>query len=66
MTVQDAADILGVSASRVYAMCRDGVPDSRKLGNAVMVSAADVTSQGYVALLATGGLGLVFTGSKRR
>ena len=42
MTVQDAADILGVSASRVYAMCRDGVLDSRKLGNAVMVSAKSV------------------------
>ena len=42
MTVQDAADILGVSASRVYAMCRDGVLDSRKLGNAVMVNAKSV------------------------
>ena len=42
MTVQDAADILGVSASRVYAMCRDGVLDSRNLGNAVMVNAKSV------------------------
>lgn len=37
MTVQDAADILGVSASRVYAMCRDGVLESHKLGSSVMV-----------------------------
>lgn len=42
MTVQDAADILGVSASRVYAMCKDGVLDSRKLGNSVMVSTKSV------------------------
>ena len=42
MTVKDAADILGVSASRVYAMCKDGVLDSRKLGNAVMVSTRSV------------------------
>jgi excisionase family DNA binding protein len=42
MTVQDAADILGVSTSRVYAMCKDGVLDSRRLGNAVMVSTKSV------------------------
>ena len=42
MTVQDAADILGVSTSRVYAMCQDGVFDSRKLGSSVMVSAKSV------------------------
>ena len=42
MSVQDAADVLGVSASRVYAMCRDGVLDSRKVGSTVLVSAESV------------------------
>lgn len=42
MGVQDAADILGVTPSRVYAMCRDGVLDSRKVGSTVLVSADSV------------------------
>ncbi len=42
MSVQDAADILGVSASRVYAMCRDGVLKSHKIGNTVMVYTSSV------------------------
>lgn len=42
MTAQEAADLLGVSRSRVYAMVRDGVLRARKVGNLQMIFAADV------------------------
>ena len=42
MTAQEAADLLGISRSRVYAMVRDGVLRARKVGNLQMIFAADV------------------------
>lgn len=42
MTVQEAADILGVTRSRVYSMIRDGVMRSEKEGNQRLVNASDV------------------------
>lgn len=42
MTADEAADILGVSRARVYAMARDGVLESRKIGNALMISTESV------------------------
>lgn len=42
MTAQEAADVLGVTKARVYAMIRDGVLESRKVGNMQMVSAKSV------------------------
>lgn len=42
MTAQEAADVLGVSKSRVYAMARDGVLKSRKVGCALLISTESV------------------------
>lgn len=42
MTADHAADILGVSRARVYAMARTGILESRKVGNALMISAESV------------------------
>ncbi len=42
MTADHAADILGVSRARVYAMARDGVLESRKVGKALMISSESV------------------------
>lgn len=42
MSVAEAADILGVSPSRVYALCRQGKLESRKVGSAVRISTASV------------------------
>lgn len=42
MTVQEAADVLDVSTPRIYAMVRDGVLSSEKVGTSRMISAADV------------------------
>jgi len=42
MSVQDAADMLGVTTSRVYALCRNGQLESHKVGTTVMVSAKSV------------------------
>lgn len=42
LTVQEAADILGVNRTRVYAMMKDGRLGSKKIGGARMVNACDV------------------------
>ena len=42
MTADEAADILGVSRARVYAMARDGILESRKVGSSVMIRADSV------------------------
>ena len=42
MTVQEAADVLDVTRSRVYSMIRDGVLRAEKIGNQRLVNAADV------------------------
>lgn len=42
MSVEDAADILDVSRSRIYAMIRDGVLGARKVGRMQEVFAQDV------------------------
>ena len=42
MTVQEAADILDVSRSRVYTMVKDGLLSSVKVGNQRLVSSKDV------------------------
>ena len=42
MTVQEAADVLDVTRSRVYSMIRDGVLRAEKVGNQRLVNAADV------------------------
>lgn len=42
MTADEAADILGVSRARVYAMARDGILESRKVGSSVMISTDSV------------------------
>ncbi len=42
MSVQNAADIIGVSKPRVYAMVRDGVLDSSKVGSSVLVATSSV------------------------
>ncbi len=42
MTVQEAADILDVNRSRIYAMMKDGRLGSEKIGAARMVNARDV------------------------
>ena len=42
MTVQEAADILDVSTSRIHAMIRDGILRTEKVGSARLVSADDV------------------------
>lgn len=42
MTVQEAAETLDVSRSRIYAMIADGTLGSRKEGNMRLVSAQDV------------------------
>lgn len=42
MSVQEAADILDVSAPRVYAMLRDGVLSGKKIGGAQLVSTQSV------------------------
>ena len=42
MSVQEAADLLGVSRSRVYAMVRDGVLRAHKIGHAQRVFTCDV------------------------
>jgi len=36
MSASNAADILGVSDKRVYALCASGALESRKVGNTVM------------------------------
>lgn len=45
MTADHAADILGVSRPRVYAMARDGILESRKVGNSLMISAESVRAR---------------------
>lgn len=45
MTVQDAADLLGVHRSRIHAMINDGRLRSSKSGNMRMVSTEDVMEQ---------------------
>ncbi len=42
MTVKEAADILGVSNARIYAMARDGVLESTKVGNMLLLSTESV------------------------
>ena len=42
MTVQEAADVLDVTRSRVYSMIRDGALRAEKVGNQRLVNAADV------------------------
>ena len=42
MTVNEAADVLDVSAARIRAMIRDGILKSRKVGNIHMVDAQSV------------------------
>lgn len=42
MTVQEAADVLDVTRSRVYSMIRDGVLRAEKVGNQRLVNASDV------------------------
>lgn len=42
MTVDEAADVLDVSRSRIYAMVRDGVLRAEKVGNQRLVNASDV------------------------
>ena len=42
MTVQEAADVLDVTRSRVYSMIRDGVVRAEKVGNQRLVNASDV------------------------
>lgn len=42
LTVQEAADILDVSRSRVYTMIKDGLLSAVKVGNQRLVSTADV------------------------
>lgn len=42
MTVQEAADILGVNRTRIYAMMNDGRLGSQKVGGARLVNARDV------------------------
>ena len=42
ITVQEAAEILGVARTRIYAMMKDGRLSSRKVGGARMVNSRDV------------------------
>lgn len=42
MAVSHAAELLDVSASRVYGLCREGVLRSKKVGRTLLVSVADV------------------------
>lgn len=42
MTAQGAAETLGVSRSRVYAMARSGILESRKEGNLLLISTESV------------------------
>ncbi len=42
MTVQEAADVLDVSTSRIHAMIRSGILGTEKVGTARLVSAVDV------------------------
>lgn len=42
MTADEAADILDVSRSRIYAMARDGILKARKTGNMLMISTESV------------------------
>lgn len=42
MTVQEAAEVLDVSRSRIYAMIEEGILSSRKEGNMRLVDARDV------------------------
>lgn len=42
MSVRDAADILGVSSPRIYAMLRDGVLSGKKIGGTQLVSTESV------------------------
>ena len=42
MTVQEAADVLDVSTSRIHAMIREGILRTEKIGAARLVSAEDV------------------------
>lgn len=42
MTVKEAADILGVSNARIYAMARDGILESTKVGNMLLLSTESV------------------------
>lgn len=42
MTVQEAADVLDISRSRIYAMVNEGILDTKKEGNMRLVSATDV------------------------
>lgn len=42
MSVQDAADILDVSTSRIYAMARDGILASKKIGGALVIEVQSV------------------------
>lgn len=42
MTVQEAADVLDVTRSRIYSMIRDGMLRAKKVGNQRLVNAADV------------------------
>lgn len=42
MTADEAADILDVSRSRIYAMVRDGILKARKADNMLMISMESV------------------------
>lgn len=42
MTADEAADILDVSRSRIYAMVRDGILKARKAGSMLMISTESV------------------------
>lgn len=45
MTVQEAADVLDVSRSRIYALINDGILRSTKAGNMRLVMAKDVMAR---------------------
>ncbi len=45
MSVREAADILGVSNPRIYAMLRDGVLSGRKVGGAQLVGTQSVKNR---------------------
>ncbi|WP_172135538.1 type II toxin-antitoxin system HicB family antitoxin [Adlercreutzia sp. ZJ473] len=42
MTVQEAADALGISTARIHALIRDGILGAEKVGSARLVSTSDV------------------------
>ena len=45
MTPQEAADLLGVSRPRIYAMAKSGILQARKIGGAVMITTDSVKAR---------------------